>query len=140
MASISSGSSVSQMDREEERGYGWLLFATAVLGVAGILDIIDGITALARSKFYVADAHFVFSDLRTWGWITLIVGALTMLAAFGVLNRSQFSRWFGIAVAGLGAISQFMFSQAYPLWSLLVFACDVLVIYALTVYGGRAGE
>jgi hypothetical protein len=139
VTTISTGSSISQMDREE-RSYGWILFAASVLGIAGVLDVIDGIVALARSKFYVANAQFVFSDLRTWGWITLIVGALALVASFGVMNRSQLARWFGMAVASLGAISQFMFAQAYPLWSLLVFACDVLVVYALAVHGGRASE
>jgi hypothetical protein len=122
---------------EEERGYGWLVFAATVLGLAGILSVIDGIVALSKSKFYTANATYVFSDLRTWGWIVLAVGALLIVAAMGVLSGSQFARWFGITAAGLNGIAQFMFIQAYPFWSLVVFACDVLVIYALAVYGGR---
>jgi hypothetical protein len=80
---------------------------------------------------------YVFSDLRTWGWITLIIGVLAVVAAFGVLTRSQFGRWFGMIAAGLNALGQFMFVQAYPFWSMIVFAADVLVIYGLAVYGGR---
>jgi len=122
---------------EEERGYGWLVFAASMLGVAGIFSLIDGVVALSKSKFYTANAVYVFSDLRTWGWIVLAVGALAVVAALGALNGSQFARWFGMVAAGLNAIAQFMFIQAYPFWSLVVFACDVLVIYALAMYGGK---
>lgn len=127
----------SRSESGYEHGEGWLVFASTMLGLAGIMSVIDGIVALSRSKFYAADATFVFSDLRTWGWITLAVGALLIVAAGGTLAGSQFSRWFGIFAAGVSAISMFSVVQAYPLWSLLVFACDVLVIYALATYGGR---
>ena len=50
---------------------------------------------------------------------------------------SQFARWTGIAVAGLQAIAQLAMIQAYPFWSLCVFTVDILVIYALSVYGGK---
>ena len=124
----------------EERASGWLVFAASMLGIAGTFALVDGIVALARSKFYVADATFVFSDLRTWGWITLILGALCVVAAFGVLSRSQFARWFGIVAAGLNGMGQFMFVQAYPFWSMMIFAADVLVIYGLAMYGGRYSD
>jgi hypothetical protein len=125
---------------DEERGFGWLLFAATMLGLAGILSIIDGIMALSKSKFYAVNSQFVFSDLRTWGWITLFVGILLIVAAMGVFSGSGFARWFGIFAAGLNAIAHFSAMQAYPFWSLLVFALDVLVIYALAVYGGKRLE
>jgi hypothetical protein len=55
----------------------------------------------------------------------------------GVFTGAQWARWFGIAIASLSAIEQLLFVQAYPWWSLAVFALDVLVVYALAVYGGR---
>jgi hypothetical protein len=54
------------------------------------------------------------------------------------MGGSQFGRWFGIVAAGLNAVGQLMFLHAYPFWSLAMFAADMLIIYALTVYGGRA--
>jgi hypothetical protein len=122
---------------EGGRAVGWLVFAASMLGFAGILAVIDGIVALSKSKFYVAGATYVFSDLRTWGWITLIIGALTIMAALGVLAGSQLARWFGIVVAAVLGIDQFMFAQAYPLWTLLMFGTCVVVIYALATYGGK---
>ena len=121
----------------DDRGSGWLVFAASVLGIAGIFNVIDGIMALSKSSFYVAGARFVFSDLRTWGWIVLILGILQILAAFAILGRAQWARWFGIVIAALGAIGQFGFMQAYPFWSVTIIAICIFVIYGLAAYGGR---
>jgi len=125
---------------DEEKGFGWLLFAATMLGLGGCLSIIDGIMALSKSSFYAANAHYVFSDLRTWGWLMLIVGALLIIAAMGVFSGSGFARWFGIFAASLSLLAHFSASQAYPLWTLIMITLDILVIYALAVYGGRKME
>ena len=125
---------------DEEKGFGWLLFAATMLGLGGALSIIDGIMALSKSSFYAANSHYVFSDLRTWGWITLLVGVLLIIAAMGVFSGSGFARWFGIFAASLSLIAHFSAAQAYPLWTLIMITLDILVIYALAVYGGRKME
>jgi hypothetical protein len=127
---------------DDERGFGWLLFAATMLGLAGLLSVFDGIIALSRGKFYTANSSYVFTDLRTWGWITLVIGALLIVAAMGVFSGSGFARWFGILMAGLNAVGLFgsPTAQAYPFWSLIIFALDILVIYALAVYGGKRME
>ena len=113
-----------------------MVFAAAMLGLAGLFNLIEGTLAIAESRVYVADSTFVFSDLNTWGWIVLILGVLQLLAAFSVATGSEWARWFGIGVAGLNAIGQLMFLPAYPLWSVSMFAVDIVIIYALAVYGG----
>jgi hypothetical protein len=55
----------------------------------------------------------------------------------GVFTGSGFARWFGMFMGGLLVIDQFMFVQAYPFWSLIMFSLGVLVIYSLARYGGR---
>lgn len=119
------------------RGAGWIAFAAVILGFAGTFNVIDGIVALSKSKFYVAGAVFVFSDLRTWGWIVLLLGIVQIGVAFALFAGSQFARWFGIIAASINAIAQLMFIQAYPWWALAIFTLDILVIYALAVYGGK---
>jgi hypothetical protein len=119
-------------------GTGWLTFAATMLGLTGTFNVIDGIMALSRSRFFSSTAVYAFSDLKTWAWITLIVGAVQVLAAFAILGGAGWARWFGIGIASLNVIGQLMFAQAYPLWTLSVVALDVLVIYALAVYGGDA--
>jgi hypothetical protein len=92
---------------------------------------------IGNSHVFVANAHYVFGDLRTWGWITLIAGALQLLAAGGVLAGNQLARWFAVAVVGLNAITQMFFIPAYAFWSLTIIAVDVVALWGLCVYGSR---
>ena len=122
---------------EPDRGSGWITFAGVIIAIAAIMNIIDGIAAISKSSFFVANARYVVSDLNTWGWIVLGLGALQMLVAFGIWSGNQLARWTGIVVVSLNAIAQLLFIPAYPFWSLSIFTLDLLVLYALAVHGGR---
>ena len=118
-------------------GYGLIVFAAVLLFVVGCFNLIDGIAAVANSHVFVANAHYVFGDLRAWGWVVLIAGALQLLAAVGVLAGNQLARWFAVAVVGLNAIAQMFFIPAYPFWSLMIIAVDVVALWGLCIYGSR---
>ncbi len=128
--------STKEYDDVGIEGGGLLMFAVCMMALAGTWAVIEGIAAIANSKIYTENAVFVFSNLKTWGWIVLILGALLLLAAFMVFSGSQFARWFGIVAAGLNAMGQLFFIQAYPWWSLAMFSADIIIIYALAVYAG----
>lgn len=119
------------------RGYGLIIFSSVVLAVVGFFNMLYGIAAIANSHVFVGNAQFVWGSLRTWGWITLVFAVLQLLAAAGVMTGNQLARWFAVAVVGLNAIEQMFFIQAYPFWSLVIIAVDVVVLYALCVYGSR---
>ena len=119
------------------RGYGLVLFAGVLLLVVGFWNLIYGISALAKSSVFVANAHYVFGDLRTWGWITLIISALQILAGIGVMTGNQAARWAGIILVGLNLINQMFFIPAYPFWSLTIIAMDIVALYGLCAYGSR---
>jgi hypothetical protein len=118
-------------------GAGWLVFAAIILAIVGVLNIVYGIAAIGDSRFFVADTRYILSDLNTWGWVTLILGVMQLLACFSVSRGGQFGRWFGIIGASLSAIAALLSIPAYPFWSLAVFAVDLMIIYGLAVYGGR---
>jgi hypothetical protein len=122
----------------EGHGYGLVLFASILLVIVGIFNVIQGIAAIAHSHVFVANAHYVFANLRTWGWITVILGALQLLAALGVLAGNQLARWFAVVVIGLNAIDQMFFIPSYPFWSLTIIAMDVVALWGLVAYGSRA--
>jgi hypothetical protein len=109
-----------------------------MLLVVGLFNVIDGIAAIANSHVFVANAHYVFGDLRAWGWVVLILGLLQLLAGGGVMVGNQAARWFGIAVIGLNLVAQLFFVPAYPFWALTIIAFDVFALYGLCVYGSRA--
>ena len=121
----------------EGHGYGLILFASVLLLILGCFNLIYGIAAIANSHVFTANAHYVFGSLRTWGWITLIIGAVQLLAAAGVLAGNQLARWFAVAVLGVNAIDQMFFLPAYPFWSLMIIAVDVVALYGLCAYGSH---
>ncbi len=121
----------------EGRGFGLVIFAAALLGLIGFFNMIDGIAAIANSHVFVANAHYVFGSLRTWGWITHIIAVLQLLAAVGVFTGNQLARWFAVAVLGLNAIDQMFFLPGYPFWSLTIIAADIVALWGLCAYGSR---
>jgi hypothetical protein len=123
--------------QEERHGRGFMAFASILLFVIGFFNVIYGVAAVGGSNVFVADAHYVIGDLRTWGWITVALGILQLLAAFGVLAGNQLARWLAVAVIGLNAIDQMLSLPGYPLWSITIIAMDVVALYGLCVYGSR---
>jgi hypothetical protein len=121
----------------EERGAGWIAFAGIMLSIVGILNVIYGIAAIGDSSFFVHNTKYIVSNLNTWGWVTLIIGVIQVLAAFSIWSGGEFGRWIGIFIAGVSMIGALLSLPAYPLWSLAVFAIDVLIIYGLAAYGGQ---
>jgi hypothetical protein len=121
----------------EGRGYGMVLFASILLLIIGFFNMIYGIAAIANSHVFVANAHYVIGDLRVWGWVTLILSFLQLLAAGGVLLGNQLARWFAVAVVGLNAIDMMFFVPAYPFWALIIIAADLVALWGLCAYGSR---
>ena len=118
------------------RGVGSALFAGILLMVAGILNIIYGIAAVSNSKFFVNDTQFVFSTVHTWGWITIILGAIELTAAFSLFAGGTYGRVVGITAAIIGAIGALLnVGGAHPWWALGVFAICLVVIHGLAVLG-----
>lgn len=123
----------------EQRGEGWLVFAAIVLGVAGIMRIFDAIWAFSYHGVLPSNLeNAIFGhSLKTYGWVYAIVAAILILCAFGVLARSQVSRWIGIFAGAVMAISAIWWMPYYPVWSLTYIVVGIFVIYGLAVYGGR---
>ena len=132
-------SATMRRDRGARQGEGYwmIVFAVALLVTVGFFNLIDGIAAIANSHLFIANAHYVVGDLRAWGWVVLILGVLQVIAAVAILAGSQAARWFAVVVIGLNAIGQMLFIPAYPFWSLLIIAVDVVALWGLCAYGSR---
>lgn len=120
-----------------QAGLGWITFAVVMLGIAGTLNLIYGIAAIADSGFYVGNTKFIFSDLNTWGWIVLVFGVTQLIAALAIWADTQFGRWLGVLVAATSAIVALLFHPASSFGALALFALDILIIYGLVAHGGR---
>ena len=118
------------------RGAGRVVFAAILLTIAGILNIIYGIGGIADSHFYAGNTSYVFANLHTWGWITVILGIIELTAGFSLFGGRAYGRVVGIAAATLGALGALLsVGGRYPFWALGVFAICLWVIHGLVVFG-----
>jgi hypothetical protein len=123
----------------DTRGEGWVAFAGIMILLAGVLNVIYGIAAIDGSAFFTDEGRYViFDDLNTWGWFILIVGLVQLFAAFSIWSGGEIGRLIGIASAGFSALVILFTVNAYPFAAFMLFLIDLLVIYGLAAYGGRA--
>ncbi|PZT95512.1 MAG: hypothetical protein DI630_24190 [Gordonia sp. (in: high G+C Gram-positive bacteria)] len=115
---------------------GGTTFAAAVLlGTGSILAILQGIAALVDDEFFVVGTQYTYEfDITAWGWIHLIVGILGVLVAFGMMTGAGWARATAVVLAALSIIVNFLWLPYYPLWSILIIALDLIVIWAVTTW------
>jgi hypothetical protein len=112
---------------------GWVAFAGIMLALNGFFGILQGITAITDDRYFVAaNGDLLIADFSTWGWVLLIWGILLIGAGLGLIAAKGWARWLGIFLAFASAILQIGFLAAYPIWSVIVIAIDVFVLFALT--------
>jgi hypothetical protein len=115
---------------------GFALFAALMMIMAGCFQAFIGLIAIFENEFYVATRNYLFElDATTWGWIHLLMGVIVGLAGMALLAGQTWGRVVGIILAVLSAIANFLFIPYYPVWSLLIIALDVFVIWALAAHG-----
>ena len=118
------------------RGLGRAVFVAILLLLAGTLNIIYGIAAIADANFWVGDEHFVVANLSTWGWVLVLLGTIQLFAGFSLFAGRTYGRVIGIAAASLGALGALLsVGGAYPFWALGVFAICLWCIHGLIVLG-----
>ena len=122
---------------QDDRGFGWVIFAGSILLLVGTLNVIEGIAAVSGSRFFVHRANYIVGDLTSWGWVLIALGCAEIASGFGVLVKNQLARWAGVGFAMLNATAQLLFMPAYPYWALTLFTLDIFVLYGLIVHGGR---
>ena len=121
----------------EERilGTGWIAFAGTMLVLVGFFNVIDGIAAIGNSK-YLAN-ELLFANMDAWGWFFLIWGVAQIVTGFAIYSGAAWAALVGVIAAFTNAIAQLAWARTYPVWAIAAVVLDVLVVYALVVYGGQ---
>ncbi|WP_196467500.1 hypothetical protein [Planomonospora sp. ID91781] len=116
---------------------GWVVFAGITMMVLGCFQAFMGLVGVFNTDFYLVTAGDLAIPVNytAWGWFHLIMGVVVALAGAAVMAGKTWGRAVGIFLAGLQALVNFAWFPAYPFWSAIVIAVDVLVIYALAVHG-----
>lgn len=120
---------------------GWIVFASVMLLMVGVFNVVEGLVALVNDKrVLVAADRLIAVDLTGWGWTLLIFGAVMVAAGLGLLSMQTWARILAIVVVAVHAVVQLAWLGAYPIWSLLMIALDVVVLFALTARWPAAME
>jgi hypothetical protein len=116
-------------------------FAAIIAGVVGVFNILSGIAAIAEDDQTEALNEVLFGvDISAWGWFWLILGALQIITAWLIYQRSPLGQTLGLIWAFIiASLSVFMIFVA-PIWTLVVMALSVTVIWALTAFPEDFGE
>ena len=109
--------------------------AAIILMTVGILQIFQGISALAKDDVFVVGPQYVYQfNLTTWGWIHLILGIVVVLIGLALLTGATWARVCAIIIAALSIIANFLWIPWYPMWSILIIALDIVVIWAVSAW------
>ncbi|WP_030844252.1 MULTISPECIES: DUF7144 family membrane protein [unclassified Streptomyces] len=112
---------------------GRTVMAAVLMIFGGAMAFFEGLAAVASDDLFVVTRHYLFEfSLTGWGWVHIVLGVALVAAGCAVLfSGALWARYFGIAVAGLGAFANFLWLPYYPLWALVLIAVNILVVWAL---------
>jgi hypothetical protein len=124
-------------DRGSSAWQGWVAFGGIIMILIGSFQVIEGFVALFKKDYFLVTKNnlLVATNFTAWGWTHIILGALVLIVGLGVLAGQLWARIVGIGLVMINAIVNLAFISAYPVWSTIIIAMDVIVIYALAVHG-----
>jgi hypothetical protein len=117
---------------------GWIIFAALMLVLLGFFQLTAGFVAVVDESYFEqtgAAPLFLAVDQQTWGVLQLIFGALAILTGAGLLYGITAARVVGAGIVVLGAVNNLLAIGAYPVWSTVMIAVDVCILYAICVHG-----
>lgn len=132
-----SGASEPQ-PRVRPAAVGGVVFAAFVMGIIGAYHAIAGLSAVLNENFYQAQDDYAFDfDVNARGWVQLITGVIVFAAAVSLFSGRTWARLVVMTIAAMSALENFFFTPYQPVWSAILIALDILVIWSLAMYGHR---
>lgn len=111
---------------------GWVFFAAVLMMIIGAINVFEGIVGLIyRDRTVVVQNRLYVVNLTGWALTLVVFGGVLVVVGIGLFTARPWARWTAVAIVALHAIFQVGWLDAYPLWSILMLALDVVVLYAL---------
>jgi hypothetical protein len=131
--------SMAQIHREAPASpwIGMAVFGGIMMIVVGSFHLMAGLVGIFNDQYYLVTSNelLVSVDYTAWGWAHLLLGAAAIAAGAGIFSGRSWAIVTGVILAVLSALVNVAFLAAYPVWSVMIIALDVLVIYALIAHG-----
>ncbi|MEB8337155.1 DUF7144 family membrane protein [Streptomyces endophyticus] len=117
---------------------GGVVFAAFVMGIIGAYHAIAGLAAILNENYYQAQNDYAFDfDTNARGWVQMITGVIVFAAAVSLFSGRTWARIVVMTIAAASALENFFFTPYQPVWSAILIALDILVIWSLAMYGHR---
>ena len=106
--------------------------AGVLMIVGGTIAFLDGLAMVIKGGFFTFNSGYVYHwSTHGWGWTHLIVGAVIVAAGLCVLLGMVWARAVGVFLAAGAAVVSFLTIPFYPIWSIILVAMYVFIIWAL---------
>ena len=117
---------------------GFTFLAAVLMIFSGLVTFFYGIVGIIQGSFFTTLPTYIFTVGPSGRGITeLVLGALIFAAGVCLLLGMMWARMVGVVLAVLTGIANFMFLPWYPVWSFIVIALNVFIIWALATGGRR---
>jgi hypothetical protein len=114
---------------------GTSIAAGVLLTTVGVLQVVQGIAALAKDDIIVTGLDYTYTFSATaWGWTHILLGVLIVATGLALVAGTTWARVVAIIIAALSIIANFLWLPYYPWWSVLIIALDVVVIWAVSTW------
>jgi hypothetical protein len=111
---------------------GFTLTAAVLMMVSGLWNFLEGLAAIIRGNFFVILPNYAYNiSVTGWGWFHLIVGAAVFVAGAFLFMDKTWARVVGVVLACISAVVNFLYIPYQPVWSFIVIALDVFIVWAL---------
>jgi hypothetical protein len=127
-------------ERPSAAGIGFTMLAGTLMILSGLWGFLEGLAAVLKRQFFVVTPNYTFHwNLTSWGWTHLALGIVIFAAGVCVLLGMTWARVVGVILAVFSAVASFLFLPYYPVWSIVVIAVDLFIIWALLTTRLRHG-
>jgi hypothetical protein len=111
---------------------GLTALAGVMLMLSGLWTFLAGLAAIIRGAFFVVIPNYAFNmSVSGWGWSHLILGIVVFAAGLGLFTNQLWARVAAVVLASFSAVWNFIYLPFTPVWSIVVIALDVFVIWAI---------
>jgi hypothetical protein len=105
--------------------------------LAGTFNVLQGLVALLDDGYLLTtpDGLTVEMSYTALGWLQIGLGVVSLAVGIGMMVGAIIALVAGVIVGAVSAIVHMAMISAYPAWSIVVIAFDVIVIYAIVTHG-----
>lgn len=109
--------------------------AAALLLTSGVLTFVVGVMALVAKALVVAGPGYEYTfQVTGWGWLNIVTGTVLVATAGALFLRVTSARPVAIVVTCLAIVGAFLWMPYYPVWSAVLIALDVIVVWGIATW------